>query len=726
MTYGLGDIATKFIAVFILPFFSRYLSPADYGIAAIITVSTVLLSGIADLGLSVSTFRFYQDDEIKDKKTILSTVIISVAIITTSIAILAFLFSKQLSFLLLHDHNFGYIIGLAFLSIPFSDIINTPINRFKLEGKAKTCTLIKVSRAITDILLKVFFIIYLERGITGLFEAQLINSVLYGIPFFVYIIKNIGFNYSFIRFKQMVSFGIPFAFSTIFFWVLNWADRFILGRLTDMTEVGLYTLGYTIGMAVMLPIGAFNTAWPAFYMTVTKDARAKRFFSLVLTYFSLIIGYFVLLVAVFSRDYFVFLTPTEFHEAYIIVPIIAVSYTFLGAYSVMITGTYIKGQTKYIFLTEILAVLVNLILMFLLIPSFGRVGAAWATLFSYLSLLIFINIFTFKTFYIQYEYRRLAQIAIALLTVFWLSQIIYKPEVPNLLLRALVTLGYPIMLYVLGFFNERELKVMSDFLTRCIRETAAGMKILAKIKKILILASRPLNFRERKIANNGERLVPKSTIDPEVIRHKSSYLFFKKIISQDQKEISALHSAKRKKISILDLGCGVGHGCYTLSKIKNVEITGVDNSQEAIEYAEEHFSRKNIKYIVSDIASYVKIMPKYDYVISRGVLEHIRGGLTLARKSKWNLRLMFDVPYNEKAGPNPYHLITQIREESFRAFPAKELFYEDIEGNVFDKTNKPEAPNMILCVSSAKNMQNIKNYKIKFPIPSWKGKELDY
>lgn len=464
--YGLGDIITKLSTVIILPIFSRFLSPADFGVASILTFSTVLVSGLSDLGLSISTYRYYFDKKTKNRRQIISTAQIFVTLVSTLVAIIALLFSHSFSKLLFETDIYSYVLVLAFLSNPLNDWTVSQINRLKLENKAKTCTIIRVFKVITDVMLKIIFVVLLKRGLSGLFEAQLINAAIYAFLFFVLTVRTTGFGFSLKMLKSMLVFGLPFAFSPIFFGVLNWADRFILGRLTNLTEVGLYTLGYMVGMAVMLPVGAFSTAWPIFYLSIAKDAKAKRFFSLALTYFSFVIGYFIILIVVLARDYFYYLMPVEFHSAYLIVPIIAFSYAFLGHYSIMITGTYLKRKTIYIFATEIIAVAINIILMFLLIPRFGRFGAAWATFISYLSLPILIYGFTNKIFPIRYEYKRLLQIVIAVILVLYINQIIYQPGWLNLLWRLVLSLTYPLLLYVLGFFGNNERNLIAEMLKK--------------------------------------------------------------------------------------------------------------------------------------------------------------------------------------------------------------------------------------------------------------------
>ena len=111
-----------------------------------------------------------------------------------------------------------------------------------------------------------------------------------------------------------------------------------------------------------------------------------------------------------------------------------------------------------------------------------------------------------------------------------------------------------------------------------------------------------LNNTQKKIYNEGERLIPGVTHDMlEVVRHKTSYDFFRAIIDDDiasHKKLSA-----QKKVTISDFGFGVGHGCYSLSRIRNCQITGVDISEDCKNYAEKHYSAKNIKYQAIDLAS---------------------------------------------------------------------------------------------------------------------------
>ena len=225
---------------------------------------------------------------------------------------------------------------------------------------------------------------------------------------------------------------------------------------------------------------------------------------------------------------------------------------------------------------------------------------------------------------------------------------------------------------------------------------------------------------EKIIYNEGERLIPGVTHnEEEAVRHKSSYTFFRRIIDYDIGQESARE--REGEISIVDLGCGVGHGCKTISSLQGVRMTGVDISSESIEYAHKHYGGDNIRYETSELREYIGRMEPFDYVVSRGVFEHIHDGINLIFSTKWKERLIFDVPYKE-VSDNPHHVIKGISEDDFQGRENIELFYQDLDGIIYDAKHKPEIPNMIICVCSNPRLKRVSDLGICFPIPAVKIK----
>lgn len=203
-----------------------------------------------------------------------------------------------------------------------------------------------------------------------------------------------------------------------------------------------------------------------------------------------------------------------------------------------------------------------------------------------------------------------------------------------------------------------------------------------------------MNKEELLIFNDGERLIPGiSHQQSEYLRHRSSYDFFIKLIKEN--------NLNNKFISILDLGCGVGWGTKLLVEaFPKARVTGVDNSEFVLEYARKNYYHYRISYDIIDLTQEKDILTlnnyPYDYIVGRGVLEHIDNGLELIKNISYNKMLIFDVPYNEAPG-NPHHKLNNITESMFKEWNNIEFYYESFNGGVVSKVKQPDV-NMLLCV----------------------------
>ncbi|MFK7871472.1 MAG: methyltransferase domain-containing protein [Roseobacter sp.] len=228
-----------------------------------------------------------------------------------------------------------------------------------------------------------------------------------------------------------------------------------------------------------------------------------------------------------------------------------------------------------------------------------------------------------------------------------------------------------------------------------------------------------MNKLQEFMYNEGERLVPYVSHDmDELIRHRSSYAFFHRVIQSDYEGQDAGNGP-----SIVDLGSGTGYGCALLASIENSTIVGVDIEEECRSFAEQYYPRTNVEYVIEDLTTYIPNMPGFDYSVSRGVLEHVPGGVELIAKIKFNKRVMVDVPYNEEPG-NQHHVITGILESDFDGLKNREIFYEDLKGNIYREDQKPQKANLIMVVASDPELPRISDL-FEFPIPRVESNALE-
>ncbi len=230
-----------------------------------------------------------------------------------------------------------------------------------------------------------------------------------------------------------------------------------------------------------------------------------------------------------------------------------------------------------------------------------------------------------------------------------------------------------------------------------------------------------MNKLQQLIYNEGERLIPYISHDEaELIRHRSSYAFFYNVISSD---LQNPKFTKSDAVSIVDLGFGCGYGCALLSSLPNSSILGVDIGTECEIFAKQYYSRKNVDYLIDDLAHFIPEMTSYDYVVSRGVLEHVPNGLKLIDDIKFKRRVMIDVPFNEVPG-NEHHVITGIKEEAFKHLKNYEIFYEDLEGNIYNTEPTNTRANMIMVVISDPSLPKVNTF-FNFPLQAVKENNLE-
>lgn len=222
-----------------------------------------------------------------------------------------------------------------------------------------------------------------------------------------------------------------------------------------------------------------------------------------------------------------------------------------------------------------------------------------------------------------------------------------------------------------------------------------------------------MNEYEKKVCNNGERLIPGVSHNIfEKIRHYSVYDYWKKII---------LYDGIEKETRVLDVGCGVGYGCKMIADIsKKISVTGFDLSIDAIDYSKKKYNSDNISYVVGSLDEFINIDEEYDYIVSRHAIEHIMFGINKLFKLKWNKRIMFDVPYLEKQDDNYHHVLTKIDTKKILKDSGKtedyiEFLYEDINGKIDKKKFKRTISIMAVCTKVGLPVRKI----FPYPIQQW-------
>jgi len=307
------------------------------------------------------------------------------------------------------------------------------------------------------------------RGINGIYEAYITTYSIMLVALFVMTREEQALDFSFSELKGMLKFGVPYIPVLFFSWVIDFSDRYFLGHLATLQQVGLYSIGYKLGQVLYLAEKTFLIAWVPLMLSMHNQHKEKapQIFGGIFTYFVLFIFLLFLAVSIFSAELIKIFASPLYCDAAAVVPWIALAYLLSGIYIYMISGFII---VKNVVLQPIIlasAALANVVLNILLIPRFGMMGAAYATVFSYFIAASFTAFFAQRLYPIKIEWLRLIKIAACCMAVYFLSVFLPKVNLAlSIVLKSIMVAAFFTCLALAGFFSPDEIEGLKTILSR--------------------------------------------------------------------------------------------------------------------------------------------------------------------------------------------------------------------------------------------------------------------
>jgi O-antigen/teichoic acid export membrane protein len=208
---------------------------------------------------------------------------------------------------------------------------------------------------------------------------------------------------------------------------------------------------------MVLLLTAFRMAWPAFAYSIEDDDEAKRTYAYVLTYLVLVASWLALALGLLAPWLVRLLTQPEFYAGERVVAPLAFGGMAYAAYIVMVIGVGRAKRTQFNWLITGLAAVVNVALNLLLIPPYGMMGAAVATVAAYSVMFVAMTWYSQRVFRVPYQWRRVltaAGAAVALLLA--------GKALGGLGTALALTLVYPLALLLLGFYLPEERRTITS------------------------------------------------------------------------------------------------------------------------------------------------------------------------------------------------------------------------------------------------------------------------
>jgi O-antigen/teichoic acid export membrane protein len=364
--------------------------------------------------------------------------------------------AAPISDLLFDTSSHADLVRAAFVGLWASINYEQMTSLFRVEqrsGAYLIATLINLGLTVGATLV---LVAVLEKGPIGVIVGNFTGTLLVYFGLLVYRREQLGVELDRPLLREMNRFGMPLVPSALFLWVLNFSDRFFLVKLAGPREVGLYSIGVRMASGIILLLAAFRTAWPAFAYSIQDDREAKRAYSYVLTYIVLITSWMALGLGVLAPWLVRLLTTEQFYSAERVVAPLAFAAAAFGAYIVVVIGIGRARKTRSNWLITGAAAVLNVILNLLLIPPYGMIGAAIATIGAYAVLFLGMAWKAQQVYPVPYQWRRVATAFVAAIALTVFGRLLDPPLAAAIAIVA----AYPLVLLPLGFYLPEELKRM--------------------------------------------------------------------------------------------------------------------------------------------------------------------------------------------------------------------------------------------------------------------------
>jgi len=393
----IGEIIPKMLSLLLLPIMTKYLTPEDYGIMAYVDAIIIFVFVFSVMSLNSYILREYFElkDKVKQEELIGNFFIFLIVYNFFSVFIFIGLLSLLLSFLDL-QFDFSHIMLLALIGNFFEIFSIFPQIIYRIQEKAIPYIYFTISKTSLQMGSIIVLLIYFDQGVFSKYYGVLGVNALFAIISFFIVSRNAIYSFDVIQVKEGLKFSLPLVVSAVSFLILDVSDRFILERYISLSNLGLYSIAYTLGFAVNVII---NGSYKAFEPLLFREAKEENFmnsFYTIKKQYMFLVFVIGLLVIMFSQELLHFITSEKFYEAYYLVPFIVLAAISKGIYMLYAVLLMIQKNTKLLSKAIFLGAIVNIGINLLFVEAYGSIVAAISTFVAFLLMTMMVHVKTFQ------------------------------------------------------------------------------------------------------------------------------------------------------------------------------------------------------------------------------------------------------------------------------------------------------------------------------------------
>jgi len=453
--YTAASVLSKLIAVALLPLYTRYLTPADYGAAEVLFAGVVAASIVVRFGAIEALLRFYYQAG-EDPARVVATSFAALFWAATVTALVALPLAGPISEALL-DRPAPGLARIAIGGLWVLTLYEYLLTLFRLEERGKAYFATTMASVLAAIVLTVVLVVGAGEGARGLLLGSYASGAAFVVGLAALHRRSLSLRVDVPLLRRLARFGVPTMPAELSLYSLNFIDRIVIVRYVGLAEAGLYALAIKFAQAVNVLVRGFQLAWPPLAYSIRDDEEARLAYARIVTLFVAGCAFVVVGMWLLARWIARALAAPEFFQSYEAIGLISTAVTLYALYMVLVVILGRTGRTEFNFPATAAALAVNVALNLLLVPPLGIVGAGLALVASYAVVLVVMYGFTQRLFPVPYEWGRLARIVLVSAVLVLLGELLLPTAgALGLLGRVVFWLAYPVSLLATGFFTKEE------------------------------------------------------------------------------------------------------------------------------------------------------------------------------------------------------------------------------------------------------------------------------
>ena len=382
------------VSFLLFPILTFYLTKLDYGLMSLFS-SYVAITGTM-LTFSVpgyTAIHFFEKDKSKFTNVFSSSFflpIIVFVIIELTFIIFGQYFSNGIPIFWLM-----LVPIFALLEYLYQYLLSVLI----LMNGVKQYTIVSLSKIIIEVFLIYFFVIKLELGWEGKLFSWFIVIQLGGVLSILFFIKKEYLKFKFDKYilYQTMIFGAPLILHSLNKFVINQSDRIFISKMVSLEATGLYSIGYNIGMIVLIVLASVINVYSPYLIERLSDINIEKKYQILKLSYIIFLGLlsvFLILNILISPIMFRYFISGDYGGGESYVFLVSLSYVFWGVYLMFAGYVFYLKKTKFLGFMAIITILINLIFNYFLIKLNGPIGAAQSTVISFVVLALSVMIYS--------------------------------------------------------------------------------------------------------------------------------------------------------------------------------------------------------------------------------------------------------------------------------------------------------------------------------------------